>query len=81
MSTDCFVNKTNISEWSLAPLGNRKSNDSIVNLSKCKDFGPPYQCQLRIWPPYGKLLRDRFLGEMLKFFRETPKIMLFKNFG
>ena len=25
--------------WS--PLGSRKSNDSIVNLSKSKDFGPP----------------------------------------
>jgi len=23
-----------------APLGGRKSNDSIVNLSKCKEFGP-----------------------------------------
>src|SRR6218665_3915860 len=27
-------------QWSLAPLGGRKSNDSIVNLSKCKDFAP-----------------------------------------
>ena len=26
-------------QWSLAPLGGRKSNDSIVNLSKSKDFG------------------------------------------
>src|SRR6218665_1047946 len=33
------------------PLGSRKSNDSIVILSKCKDFGPPYRCRLRIWPP------------------------------
>src|SRR6218665_1599902 len=23
------------------PFGGRQSNDSIVNLSKCKDFGPP----------------------------------------
>src|SRR6218665_1596052 len=23
------------------PLGGRQINDSIVNLSKCKDFGPP----------------------------------------
>jgi len=23
------------------PIGGRKSNGSIVNLSKCKDFGPP----------------------------------------
>jgi len=36
------------------PLGGRKSNDSIANLSKCKDFGPPYRCQLRIWPPTEK---------------------------
>ena len=27
-------------QWSLAPIGGRKSNDSIVNLSKCKDFAP-----------------------------------------
>src|SRR6218665_955479 len=33
-------------QWSLAPLRGRKSNDSIVNLSKCKD-----RCRLRIWPP------------------------------
>src|SRR6218665_898401 len=38
-----------------APLGGRKSNDSIVNLSRFKDFGPPYRCRLRIWPPYGKI--------------------------
>src|SRR6218665_43607 len=39
--------------WS--PLGSRKSNDSIVNLSKSKDFGPPpYRCRLRIWPPTEK---------------------------
>src|SRR6218665_1709082 len=25
-------------QWSVAPLGGRKSNDSIVNLLKCKDF-------------------------------------------
>ena len=42
-------------QWSLAPLGDRKSNDSIVKLSKCKDFGPPYRCRLRIWPSYGKI--------------------------
>ena len=28
-------------QWSLAPLGGRKSNESIVNLPKSKDFGPP----------------------------------------
>ena len=28
-------------QWSLAPLGGRKNNDSIVNLVKCKHFGPP----------------------------------------
>src|SRR6218665_1816391 len=28
-------------QWSLAPLGGRKSNDSIVNLPKSNDFGPP----------------------------------------
>src|SRR6218665_3272177 len=27
-------------QWSLAPLGGRKSNDSIVNLLKCEEFGP-----------------------------------------
>src|SRR6218665_2938258 len=27
-------------QWSSAHLGGRKSNDSIVNLSKCKDIGP-----------------------------------------
>jgi|SRR6218665_632570 len=28
-------------QWSLAPLGGRKSNGSVANLSKCKDFGLP----------------------------------------
>src|SRR6218665_1368849 len=28
-------------QWSLAPLGGRKSTDSIVNLPKSNDFGPP----------------------------------------
>src|SRR6218665_3190132 len=30
-------------QWSLAPctLGGRNSNDIIMNLCKCKDFGPP----------------------------------------
>ena len=32
-------------------LGGRKSNDSIVKLAKCKDFGPPSRCRLRICPP------------------------------
>src|SRR6218665_873598 len=36
------------------PFRSRKSNDSIVNLSKSKDFGPPYRCRLRIWPPLWK---------------------------
>src|SRR6218665_977802 len=36
------------------PLGDRKSNDSIVNLPKSNDFGPPYRCRLRIWPPTEK---------------------------
>jgi len=38
--------------------GGRKSNDSIVNVWECqdfKDFGPPYRCRLRIWPPCGKI--------------------------
>ena len=29
-----------VGKRSLAPLGSRKSNDSIVNLWKSKDFGP-----------------------------------------
>ena len=37
------------------PLGGRKRNDRIGNLSKSKDFAPPYQRRLRIWPPYGKI--------------------------
>src|SRR6218665_2932408 len=36
-------------QWSMAPLGGRRNNDSIVNLAKCKDFGSPYRCRLWIW--------------------------------
>ena len=41
-------------QWSLAPLGGRKRNGSIVYLWKSKDFGPPYRRWLRIWPPTEK---------------------------
>ena len=27
------------------------SRDSIVKSAKCKDFGPPYRCEIRICPP------------------------------
>jgi len=33
------------------PLGGRKSNDIIVNLSKCKDFGPPISMSVMDLPP------------------------------
>src|SRR6218665_1443116 len=74
-------------QWSLAPLRDRKSNGSIVILSKSKDFGPPVaMLATDLAPPYGKIayktrkrsseiLGDRcgiFLG-MEKFFREIPK--------
>ena len=41
-------------QWSLAPLGGRKSNDSIVNLSKCKDFAPRIDVGYGFGSPYGK---------------------------
>src|SRR6218665_1361721 len=41
-------------EFGPPPRG-RQINDSIVNLWKCKDFGPRYRCRLRIWPPNGKI--------------------------
>jgi len=42
-------------QWNLAPLGGRKSNDSIVNLSKCKEFGPSsIDVGNGFAPPYGK---------------------------
>jgi len=41
-------------QWSLAPLGDRKSNDSIVNLSKCKDFGPPVSMSATDLAPYAE---------------------------
>ena len=43
-------------QWNLAPLGGRKSNDSIVNLSKCKDFGPSrIDVGYGLPPLYGKI--------------------------
>jgi len=39
---------------SLAPLGGRKSNDSIVNLWKCKDFGPRIDVGYGFGPPTEK---------------------------
>ena len=38
------------------PLGSRKSNDSIANLSKCKDLGPRIDVGYGFAPPpYGKI--------------------------
>jgi len=37
------------------PLGDRKSNDSIVKLSKCKDFGPPVTMSATHLTPNGKI--------------------------
>ena len=37
------------------PLGGRKSNDSIVNLSKCKDFDHPVTMSVTDLAPYGKI--------------------------
>src|SRR6218665_2173611 len=42
-------------QWSLLPLGGRKSNDSIVNLWKCKDFGPLVSMSATDLPPYRKI--------------------------
>src|SRR6218665_3667598 len=67
------------------PPRGRKSNDSIVNLSKCKDLGPPYRCHLRknttlkrSTQKKNKIIRNfgsqmTFLEEMQKFFRERPE--------
>ena len=41
-------------QWSLATFEGRKRNDSIVNLSKSKDFAPPNRRRLRIWPSLRK---------------------------
>jgi len=62
------------------PLGGRKSNDSNVNLSKCKAFGPPYRCRQRIWPP--PLRKNTTLKRSTtkkKIFQERPKKVV-KNF-
>jgi len=42
----------------VCPPRGRMSNDSIVNLPKSNDFGPPYRCRLWIWPPYGKIPQE-----------------------
>ena len=43
------------------PLGGRKSNDSIVNLSKCKDFGPPISMSVTdLAPLWGKKDHQKF---------------------
>jgi len=57
------------------PLGGRKSNDSIVNLSKCKDFCPPYGCRYGFGPPYGKYHAKTSKRSM------TKKEEVFSNFG
>ena len=42
-------------QWSLAPLGGRKRNDSIVYLSKSKILAPPLSTSATdLAPPYGK---------------------------
>src|SRR6218665_1808937 len=40
-------------EFAPPPRG-KKNNDSIVNFPKCKDFGLPYRCRLRILAPLRK---------------------------
>src|SRR6218665_3027516 len=46
------------------PLGGRKSNDSIVDLSKIKNFGPPVAMSATdLPPPYEK---DHITRECLK---------------
>ena len=63
-------------QWSLAPLGSRKSNDSIVNLSKSKDFTPRIDVGYGFGPPTEKDQIKTLKRSMTKkkfFFWETPK--------
>jgi len=81
-------------QWSVAPPG-RKSNGSIVILSKSKDFAPPVSMSAtdlaplrknsthKTWKRSSGILGDRlnFWGEIHKFFGKRLKKVVQTNVG
>src|SRR6218665_3948774 len=61
-------------QWSLAPLGRSKSNDSIVNLLKSNDFGPPRIAVGYGFGPPGSEVLDPLVGT-----GQSPKVSIENN--